>query len=117
APRYPELVVVARRQTLEDDPALVRGFTKALNLGSSLAASEPEKALGDLIDANPDLDRDSQAAQQAVLRDSYDSVLRPRDLIAWSKWAAMHGITKTPVNVAEAFPLSAQKGVLPEGNP
>jgi len=55
-PTYDELVLVAQRDRLEDDPQTIRLFLAALKRGTEAAASDPEAATKALLEANPDLD-------------------------------------------------------------
>ena len=56
-PTYDELVLVARRQSLEDDPEAIRLFIAALARGTSAAVADPAATAAALTEANPDLDR------------------------------------------------------------
>jgi putative hydroxymethylpyrimidine transport system substrate-binding protein len=55
-PTYDELVLVARRDRLEDDPQAIRLFIAALARGTAAAAENPGAATKALLAANPDLD-------------------------------------------------------------
>jgi putative hydroxymethylpyrimidine transport system substrate-binding protein len=55
-PTYDELVLVAQRQRLEEDPQPVRLFLAALARGTTAAAANPQAATEALTAANPDLD-------------------------------------------------------------
>src|SRR5215211_5025717 len=61
APRYPELLVVARADTANAN--LAAGFGKALERGYEALGRDPQRALDDLLDAVPGLDRGEQEAQ------------------------------------------------------
>ncbi|MDX6601614.1 MAG: putative hydroxymethylpyrimidine transport system substrate-binding protein [Solirubrobacterales bacterium] len=65
-PTYDELVLVARRRQLEEDPQAIRLFIAALARGTAAAASNPEAAAKALLDANPDLDPKLTKAELAV---------------------------------------------------
>jgi putative hydroxymethylpyrimidine transport system substrate-binding protein len=52
-PSYDELVVVARRQTLANQGALVRRFMQALSQASKIVRANPARAVHDLIALNP----------------------------------------------------------------
>jgi NitT/TauT family transport system substrate-binding protein/putative hydroxymethylpyrimidine transport system substrate-binding protein len=104
APPYPELVLVASRRTVEEDPDLVSALVAATKRGYRFTAEDPERALGDLLAEAPSLARAEQAAQlKALLPD-----LRPRPfdhavLIAWSRWDHEHGLLERPLDVNAAF--------------
>jgi putative hydroxymethylpyrimidine transport system substrate-binding protein len=55
-PTYDELVLVAKRQPLEEDPQAIRLFLAALARGTAAAAKDPAGATKALLEANPDLD-------------------------------------------------------------
>jgi putative hydroxymethylpyrimidine transport system substrate-binding protein len=61
-PTYNELVVVARKQDLADRGSRVRRFMRGLAAGYEAARENPEKAVGQLLAANPDLERKLQLA-------------------------------------------------------
>jgi putative hydroxymethylpyrimidine transport system substrate-binding protein len=55
-PTYDELVLVARRQQIEEDPEAIRLFIAALARGTAAAVKQPGLALKALLEANPDLE-------------------------------------------------------------
>jgi putative hydroxymethylpyrimidine transport system substrate-binding protein len=55
-PSYDELVLVARRQRLEEDPEAIRLFLAALARGTAAAVERPNATTEALLGANPDLD-------------------------------------------------------------
>jgi putative hydroxymethylpyrimidine transport system substrate-binding protein len=61
-PTYQELVIVARQQDLAKGGERVRRFMRALAEGYQAARDDPAKAVGQLVSANPDLDRKLQLA-------------------------------------------------------
>jgi putative hydroxymethylpyrimidine transport system substrate-binding protein len=65
-PTYDELVVVAKRQRLEEDPEPIRLFLAALARGTAAAAANPEAATQALLEANPDLDPKLTRAEVAA---------------------------------------------------
>ena len=62
-PTYDELVLVARRQTLEEDPEKFRLFLAALERGTDAAVSQPGSATTAITEANPDLEPKLAAAE------------------------------------------------------
>jgi putative hydroxymethylpyrimidine transport system substrate-binding protein len=62
-PTYDELVFVANRASLEEDPEEVRLFLAALARGTGAAAESPGAATKAIIEANPDLDPKLAAAE------------------------------------------------------
>jgi putative hydroxymethylpyrimidine transport system substrate-binding protein len=106
APTYPELVLTTTREEIEEDPALVEGMVEATERGYEFTESDPDKALDDLLSANPSLERADQAAQLKVLLPA----LKPAPfseaaLKEWSAWASAHGLLPEPLEVKSAFDL------------
>ncbi|HEX7059467.1 MAG TPA: ABC transporter substrate-binding protein [Solirubrobacterales bacterium] len=62
-PTYNELVLVANRRQLEEDPEAVRLFIAALERGTSAAVKSPNATVKALLKANPDLDPKLTAAE------------------------------------------------------
>ncbi|HEU5062874.1 MAG TPA: ABC transporter substrate-binding protein [Solirubrobacterales bacterium] len=62
-PTYDELVLVANRQRLEDDPDKFRLFLAALERGTEAAVSQPGAATKAITEANPDLEPKLTAAE------------------------------------------------------
>ena len=55
-PSYDELVLVAQRKRLEEDPESIRLFLAALARGTAAAVKSPNATAQALLEANPDLD-------------------------------------------------------------
>jgi len=62
-PTYDELVLVARRQSLEEDPDKFRLFLAALERGTEAAVEQPGAATSAITEANPDLEPILAAAE------------------------------------------------------
>jgi putative hydroxymethylpyrimidine transport system substrate-binding protein len=62
-PTYDELVLVARRQSLEEDPEKFRLFLAALERGTEAAVAQPGAATTAITEANPDLEPKLAAAE------------------------------------------------------
>lgn len=62
-PTYDELVLVARRQSLEEDPEKFRLFLAALERGTEAAVGRPGAATAAITEANPDLEPKLAAAE------------------------------------------------------
>jgi len=62
-PTYDELVLVARRQSLEEDPEKFRLFLAALERGTEAAVEQPGAATTAITEANPDLEPKLAAAE------------------------------------------------------
>ncbi len=107
APPYPELILATSRQTLEDDPGLVRAVVDATRRGYAFVKRNPDEALDDLLAADPALDREEQQAQlDALLPDLGPAPFDPRVLHAWSSWDVAHGLLQHPVEIDRAFDLA-----------
>jgi ABC-type nitrate/sulfonate/bicarbonate transport system substrate-binding protein len=106
APSYPELVLTTTRKEIEADPALVEGMVDATTRGYELTESDPQKALGDLLAANPSLERADQAAQLKVLLPALaPAPFKESALKEWSAWASSHELLPEPLEVKSAFDL------------
>jgi putative hydroxymethylpyrimidine transport system substrate-binding protein len=107
APSYPELVLTTTRKELKSEPELVHEMVEATRRGYDLTESQPQKALDDLLAANPSLERADQAAQLKVLLPALkplpfdESVLKE-----WSTWASSHDLLPEPLDVKSAFDIS-----------
>jgi NitT/TauT family transport system substrate-binding protein/putative hydroxymethylpyrimidine transport system substrate-binding protein len=107
APRYPELVLTASRQTLEEDPELVDAVVEATQRGYESVSEDPNAGLDALLAANPSLDRADQSAQLAAL----GADLRPGPfdravLGEWARWDLAHGLLEEPLDLEDAFELT-----------
>ncbi len=104
APPYPELVLVASRQTVERDPDLVDAVVGATRRGYEFTVANPRRALGDLLAEVPSLDREEQQAQLKVLLPDLDPL--PFDMAVlheWAEWDLEHGLLDRPLDVEAAF--------------
>lgn len=61
-PTYDELILVARRATVQEDGALIRRFIQALQRGTVAASNNPAEGVDALLKASPDLERGFTAA-------------------------------------------------------
>jgi NitT/TauT family transport system substrate-binding protein/putative hydroxymethylpyrimidine transport system substrate-binding protein len=107
APRYPELVLVARRDTVRREPGLVRDTLAALADGT-------RDALAHRADAVRLIARASQA-EPALVRAELDAIapalsppirLDPRALAGWAAFDRRFGILKRAPDVRRAFDLT-----------
>jgi ABC-type nitrate/sulfonate/bicarbonate transport system substrate-binding protein len=86
-PTYDELVVVASRKRLEDDPESVRLFLGALARGAAAAAQSPNAAAKALHEANADLDLKLTEAEVEATLPSLSTDLRMNPA-AWGRFIA-----------------------------
>jgi putative hydroxymethylpyrimidine transport system substrate-binding protein len=106
APPYPELVLATTHELLKDDPRLVHSTVEATAAGYLYATRRPERALDDLLAANPALDRAEQQAQlNALLPDLRPAPFDPDVLKEWAAWDLRHGLLERPLDVQAAFEL------------
>ena len=90
-PAYDELVLVARRETVRSDGALIRRFIQALARATAAAQRDPQAATDALLKAAPDLDEGFAAASvRATLPVLFpESKSRPfgwQDPAAWQSY-------------------------------
>jgi NitT/TauT family transport system substrate-binding protein/putative hydroxymethylpyrimidine transport system substrate-binding protein len=106
APRYPELVLTTTRKEMKEDPGLVEDMVAATRRGYNFTISEPQQALGDILAANPSLEREDVAAQLKVLLPALHPLpFKESVLKEWSAWASSHGLLPKPLEVQSAFDL------------
>lgn len=96
APAYPELLLVASRQTVREEPGLAEAVTDATARAHAELRRDPGAALDDLLAEVPGLDRAEQEAQLEALLEA-DALgtgarVEPARLLAWVRFAARHGI-------------------------
>lgn len=70
-PNYNELVLVVRKATIVDHPALIRRFVQAVARGYEATRSDPARAVDQLMSANPGLDRSLQMASVRATLSSF----------------------------------------------
>jgi putative hydroxymethylpyrimidine transport system substrate-binding protein len=106
APPYPELVLTTSRKTLDRDPDLVAAVVAASRRGYAFTEAHPAQSLGDLLGADPALQRPDQAAQlHALLPDLHPKPFDPAVLREWAAWDLEHGLLEKPLDVNRAFQL------------
>jgi NitT/TauT family transport system substrate-binding protein/putative hydroxymethylpyrimidine transport system substrate-binding protein len=106
APPYPELVLTTSRKTLQDRPALVESMIDATSRGYEFTVDHPARALADLTESVPALDRAEQQAQlKALLPDLRPEPFRIPVLNDLSLWDLEHGLIKQPIDVVATFRL------------
>jgi ABC-type nitrate/sulfonate/bicarbonate transport system substrate-binding protein len=109
APPYPELVLCVTRQTLDEQRPLLEATIRALRRGYLETQNDPDSAVNELIQANPDLDREAAAAQLDAVAPAftagadYYGQLREDVLQKWAAWDLRFGIVKKPIDVGSSF--------------
>jgi len=110
APPYPELILTASRQTVERDPELIDAMVAATTRGYESTVNDPAAALDDLLASVPGLDRADQSAQlHALLPDLHPAPFNRPTLEQWAAWDLKHGLLERPVDINQAFRLSASQ--------
>jgi NitT/TauT family transport system substrate-binding protein/putative hydroxymethylpyrimidine transport system substrate-binding protein len=105
APRYPELVLVTKRRTLDGRRDLVRDTVSALADGTRAALSKPEAAVSDIVRVSGSDGALVEAQFRAV-----EPALQPplqldrSQLRRWARFDARFGILERPPDVQQAFP-------------
>lgn len=96
APDYPQLLIAVNQQRTKPDSPLVCSLLRGLSAGYRLTARNPRSSLGYLLDANPALDRASQAAQLHALIEglalSESTSVKAENISDWIDWAAEGGL-------------------------
>ncbi len=104
APRYPELVLVARRETLRRERARVAAAVGAVRAGTESALRDPRPALAAIARASGG-DRALERAQFDAVSPALSPPLRlDRDsLDGWADFATRFGILRSRPDVSRAF--------------
>jgi putative hydroxymethylpyrimidine transport system substrate-binding protein len=118
-PTYDELVLVARRQTLEEDPQKFRLFLAALARGTEAAVAQPGAATSAIAEANPDLEPNLTAAEvKATLpllgartkRQPF-GYMDPEEWTAFAAWMRDNGLIESLPTASDLL----DNGYLPSG--
>jgi putative hydroxymethylpyrimidine transport system substrate-binding protein len=108
APPYPELVLATAAKTLASEPNLVEAMVAATRRGYAFTEAHPQRALDDLLAADPALERADQAAQLRVLLPVlHPGPFDPQVLREWAAWDVEHGLLERRLNVNAAFDLTS----------
>lgn len=102
APRYPEVVLVARRETLERRRDDVRAAVRAIAAGMRAVRARPEPAIAEIARAG-DTDAGLVRAEMAATMPIFGTALDPAVLAAWNAWDVRFGILPRPIDVGRAF--------------
>jgi putative hydroxymethylpyrimidine transport system substrate-binding protein len=118
-PTYDELVLVARRQSLEEDPEKFRLFLAALARGTKAAVAQPGAATEAITEANPDLEPKLAAAEVKATLPllGADSGERPYGYMDPEEWATFAGWMRDN-DLIESLPDASElldNGYLPSG--
>ena len=109
APAYPELVLTVTRETLQDEPGLVRATVAAIARGYEEVLVDPENGVNALVTATTGLEQDAVQRELDAVSPSFTAGARGfgelnRDrLEAWARWERRFGLVKDLPDVALAF--------------
>jgi NitT/TauT family transport system substrate-binding protein/putative hydroxymethylpyrimidine transport system substrate-binding protein len=93
APPYPELVLAVSFHAWETQKPLIEKVLLATKHGYEFTAKHPDRALDDLLAADPGLDRGEQEAQlQALLPDLEPRPFDKATLEHWAAWGDANGL-------------------------
>jgi putative hydroxymethylpyrimidine transport system substrate-binding protein len=115
-PTYDELVVVANRKLLEEDPQKVRLFLGALARGTAAAVKQPEAAGKALLEANSDLDPKLTRAEIAATLPllSRRGEMDQAEWKAFIAWMQRNGLIAGRPSTAEVLSDEYLAGEIPE---
>jgi putative hydroxymethylpyrimidine transport system substrate-binding protein len=106
APRYPELVIAARRETLEEEGERTEEVLKAIRAGTRAALVDRQAAVDEIVAASG-ADEPLVRAQLNAVAPAFlpPGVLDRQVLEAWAEFDARFGILEAPPDVDRAFRL------------
>jgi len=109
APRYPELVLATRSETVAREPELVRSLLGTIEAGTASALEDPSGATGEVASAS--------GTDEELVRAQLDALapaLRPpieldrRELERWASFDERFGILRSRPDVERAFALGLE---------
>lgn len=114
-PTYDELVLVARREQLEEDPQAIRLFLAALARGTAAAIGSPEATTKALLEANPNLDPKLTRAEVAATLPllSRRGTMNPAEWKAFIAWMRKEKLISGNPTAAEALSNEYLAGRIP----
>ncbi len=115
-PTYDELVLVARRDRLEEDPQAIRLFLGALARGTAAAIKSPGATTKALLEANPNLDPKLTRAEVAATLPllSKRGTMNPAEWKAFIAWMNENGLISGRQPTAEVLSNAYLAGEIPE---
>jgi putative hydroxymethylpyrimidine transport system substrate-binding protein len=115
-PSYDELVLVAKRSRLEEDPQSIRLFLAALARGTAAAAKSPEAATKALLEANSDLDPKLTRAEVAATLPllSKSGYMDPPRWDRFIAWMQQNGLIATAPPASAVLSNAYLAGQIPE---
>ncbi|MFN8164302.1 MAG: ABC transporter substrate-binding protein [Solirubrobacterales bacterium] len=121
-PTYDELVLVARRQSLEEDPERFRLFIAALARGTNAAVERPNAATQAILQANHGLEPELTAAEVKVTLPLLGAktagqpygYMNPAEWTTFAGWMRDNGLIKSLPTAAELLSNAYLPGEIPE---
>jgi putative hydroxymethylpyrimidine transport system substrate-binding protein len=115
-PTYDELVLVARREELEEDPQAIRLFLAALARGTAAAIESPGATTKALLEANPDLDPKLTEAEVAATLPllSKRGTMNPAEWKAFIAWMRENDLISASPSTAEVLTNAYLAGEIPD---
>src|SRR6476659_10105946 len=115
-PTYDELVLVANRGRLEEDPGRIRLFLGALARGTAAAVKSPDATAKALLEANSDLDPKLTRAEVAATLPllSKRGVMDAAEWKAFIAWMADNGLISSHPATAEVLSNEYLAGEIPQ---
>jgi len=115
-PTYDELVLVARRDRLEEDPQAIRLFLGALARGTAAAIKSPEATTKALLEANSNLDPKLTKAEVAATLPllSKRGTMNPAEWKAFIAWMRENGLISASPTTAEVLSNAYLAGQIPQ---
>jgi putative hydroxymethylpyrimidine transport system substrate-binding protein len=117
-PTYDELVLVARRDQLEEDPQPIRLFLAALARGTAAAVKSPDASTKALVEANPDLEpkltRAEVGATLPLLESSPYGFMDPNQWGRFVLWMRDNELISGRPSASEVLSNSYLPGQIPE---
>jgi putative hydroxymethylpyrimidine transport system substrate-binding protein len=118
-PTYDELVFVANREKLEEDPEKFRLFLAALQRGTEAAAENPGEATTAITEANPDLEPKLASAEvkatlpllSARTGNQPYGYMDPQEWETFAGWMRDNGLIQSLPKASELL----DNGYLPSG--
>jgi NitT/TauT family transport system substrate-binding protein/putative hydroxymethylpyrimidine transport system substrate-binding protein len=105
APRYPELVLVTERETLDERPELVEDVLGAVAAGTRAALADRDAAVAELVEASGAGDQLVRAQLAAIAPALRPPVRLDRAALEeWAEFDARFGILEEAPDVDAAFP-------------
>jgi putative hydroxymethylpyrimidine transport system substrate-binding protein len=115
-PTYDELVLVANRSRLEEDPESVRLFLAALSRGTDAAIADPGEAVAAIAEANPGIDQKLLKSEVAATLPllSRSGTMDPAEWAKFIGWMRDNGLIESLPAPGEVLDNSYLPGKISE---